>query len=316
MGAGLETSHWFTDQAFPCAVLKFDNQQPRDVHRHQFYELVLILAGRGRHITDRESYPIEAGDVFLLRDDMAHGYADTDRMVICNILFDPHRLQLPLAFLQDSPGYQALFRVEPRLRTHTRFHNRLHLPAEKLAEAEGMIARLQEALDGRQPGYRFQAFARLMDLIVFLSHCYAPTTESKQRPMLRVGAVLSYIEQHYREPLSVRQLAQIAGMSESTLTRTFRRVVGRSPIAHVVHVRILHASELLQRGNVRVTEAAFECGFDDSNYFSRQFRQVTGLTPREFRSRANHGFGKKRSVSRHTPIGSSLPPPARTPRSR
>jgi AraC-like DNA-binding protein len=281
----LEAATVFADMAFPLALIRNDDHAPCPVHSHGFHELVLILAGRGRHVTDREEYPIEAGDVFLLRDDMAHGYANTERMTLYNILFDPHRLRLPLVHLQDSPGYQALFRVEPELRKHDRFRNRLRLSEEELAEAAGMIARLQEELGRQKPGYRFQACADLMDLIGFLSRCYSRTVHPSARPPLRMGEVLSYIEQHYREPITVRQLTRIAGMSESTLLRTFRRVLGRSPIEHVIRVRILHASEWLQRGDSRVTEVAFECGFSDSNYFSRQFRKVMGSTPRAFRLR-------------------------------
>ena len=74
-------------------------------------------------------------------------------------------------------------------------------------------------------------------------------------------------------------------MSESTLMRTFQRVMKRSPVDHVIRVRISRACQLLQRPETRITEVAFQCGFNDSNYFSRQFRKVTGLTPRQFRSR-------------------------------
>ena len=71
----------------------------------------MILTGQGRHVTDAGEYPIQAGDVFLIRDQMAHGYADTRDMTLVNILFDPHRLQLPLSDLRDLPGYLVLFRV-------------------------------------------------------------------------------------------------------------------------------------------------------------------------------------------------------------
>jgi AraC-like DNA-binding protein len=100
-----------------------------------------------------------------------------------------------------------------------------------------------------------------------------------------MGEVLSYIEQHHTEPITVQQLMRLAHMSESSLMRTFRRVLNRSPIEHVIRVRVLKAAEWLRRGNVRVTEAAFGCGFSDSNYFSRQFRQIMGVRPREYRAR-------------------------------
>lgn len=276
---------FFPDGDFPLACMRIDNHRATDVHRHDFYELVVILAGRGRHITDREEYTLEAGDVFLLRGHMAHGYADTEHMTLVNILFDPDRLALPMPLLRDLPGYHALFRIEPRLRTYDRLRSRLRLNGEDLAEVAGIIARLQHELTRKAPGYRFQACAHLMHLIGFVSRCYSHPDRNTERPFLRLGEVLSYIELHYRDPITVAQLTRLAHMSESSLMRQFQRVLSRSPIEHVIRVRILKAAEHLQRGDVRVTEAAFACGFTDSNYFSRQFRRVMGTSPREYRLR-------------------------------
>lgn len=286
----LKSAAVFADNSFPLACVRINDHKACGIHCHEFHEIVVILTGHGRHVTDREEYPIEAGDVFLLRDNMAHGYADTDRMTLVNILFDPKRLALPMDYLRDLPGYHALFKVEPRLRTYNRFRNRLHLPEEKLAEAAGIIARLQQELERKTPGYRFQAGAHLMSLIAFVSRCYSLSERQMDRPLLCMGEVLSYIEQHYIDPITVQQLMRIAHMSESSLMRTFRRVLNRSPIEHVIRVRVLKAAERLLRGDIRVTEAAFEYGFSDSNYFSRQFRQIMGVSPRDYRAR--HGRQK------------------------
>ncbi len=285
----LKSAAHFSDNAFPLACMRIEDHRDLGIHSHEFHEMVVILAGRGRHVTGREDYSIEAGDVFLLRADMAHGYEDTDRMTLVNILFDPKRLALPMDLLRDLPGYHALFRVEPHLRAYHGFRHRLRLSGEQLAEAAGLIARLQEELNRKAPGYRFQACAHLMHLIVFVSRCYGRSERPMDRPLLRLGEVLSFIEQHYREPVTVHQLARIAGMSESSLMRAFRRVLGRSPIEHVIRVRVQKAAEWLRRGDVRITEAAFHCGFSDSNYFSRQFRQVMGVSPREYRARRSAG---------------------------
>jgi AraC-like DNA-binding protein len=287
----------FRDDSFPLACLRIADHRACAIHSHEFHELVVILTGHGRHVTDRGEYSLDAGDVFLVRGNMAHGYADTDRMTLVNILFDPKRLELPMADLRDLPGYHALFRVEPRLRAYDRFRSRLHLSEEELAEAAGQIARLEEELTRMAPGYRFHACAHLMSLIGFVSRCYSHSARLTNRPLLRMGEVLSYIEGHYREPIAVRQLVRMARMSESTLMRTFRRVLSRSPIEHVIRVRIDKAAELLQRGDVRVTEAAFACGFSDSNYFARQFRRVMGVSPREYRGRFQEAQGGVQPVA-------------------
>jgi AraC-like DNA-binding protein len=273
----------FPEPGFPLAVLRQPRHGPVRRHRHDFHELVVILAGRGRHITDRGSCAIEAGDAFLIGPHGSHAYADTHDLALVNILFDPQRLRLPLAGLGDLPGYHALFRVEPRLRPRGGGPGRLRLASSELAAAAQQVARLQTELSGRRPGYRFAACACLMELILYLSRCYGRAPAPAARPALRIGAVLSHIEKHFAEPIRVGQLAQMAHLSESSLLRAFRQVMGTSPLDHVIRVRVGQAAELLRQGDVRVTEAAFRCGFGDSNYFARQFRRVLGCSPREYR---------------------------------
>lgn len=279
----LTASKVFHDHGFPLSCLRHERHGATDLHSHDFHELVVILGGHGRHVTEAGNYPIQAGDVFLIRGDLAHGYADTDRMALVNILFDPRRLRLPTAGLADVPGYHALFRVEPRMRQADQFRHRLRLPPGDLAEAAEMIARLTNELDRKTPGYRFAAVTHLMSLIGFLARGYFRTPRADRRPLRKMSEVLSFIDTHYQEPVTMERLTQLAGMSESTLTRAFHKIMGCSPIEHVIRVRIGRAADLLRRSGMRVTEAAFESGFADSNYFTRQFRKVMGVSPREYR---------------------------------
>ncbi len=122
-----------------------------------------------------------------------------------------------------------------------------------------------------------------MQLIGHVSRCCSQTQTSEQRPLMQMGRLLSYMEEHYHEPVTIRQLTKVAGMSESALMRSFRRMVNHSPMDYLIRLRVARACDLLQHGDMRVTEVAYECGFNDSNYFSRQFRRVMGQTPREYR---------------------------------
>lgn len=286
MISSIKTSEVFEDRDFPLSCRRHENHSSSALHRHDFHELVVILSGHGRHITDEEDHPVQAGDVFLIRGDRAHGYADTDRMALTNILFDPRRLRLPMNELRDVSGYHSLFRIEPGLRRTERFRSRLRLAEDELAEADRLILQLNEELDHKRPGYRFVACAHLMHLVAYLSRCYSREGRRSNHFLPRMGEVLSFIEQHYQEPITIEQLMKLGHMSESTLMRGFRRVLDRSPIEHVIRVRIAHAEEILQhREDLRITDVAFECGFTDSNYFSRQFHRLTGLSPRAYRMR-------------------------------
>jgi AraC-like DNA-binding protein/quercetin dioxygenase-like cupin family protein len=281
---GKKIAPLFAEKDFPLKVMRIASHAASGLHGHDFHELVVILGGSGRHVTTEEAYPIAQGDVFLISGETEHQYEDPRSLSLVNILFFPKVLRLPMAELGGLPGYQVLFLVEPKLRGQHRFRGRLQLTTKQLTEAEHLIERMEEELDQRRPGYRFMARTHLMHLIGYLSRCYADAGgASEHRPLFRLGEVLSHIENHYAEPITVEQLAQMASMSESSLMRTFRKVTGKSPIDYVIHVRVARAAELLQRDDANVTEVAFRCGFTDSNYFSRQFRRLRGRSPREYR---------------------------------
>jgi transcriptional regulator GlxA family with amidase domain len=67
------------------------------------------------------------------------------------------------------------------------------------------------------------------------------------------------------------------------LFRIFRQIMGRSPIDYLIRLRIHKAAQLLRREPMRVKEVSAAVGFTDSNYFTRQFRNVMGASPREYR---------------------------------
>lgn len=275
---------YFSERDFPLQIVRVA-EEDLERHSHDFTELVLILSGSGRHLTDKGDYPIATGDVFVIRSHMWHGYADTCKLSLVNVLFSPRRLNLPLSDLGDVPGYHALFRLEPHL-SGRRQAGALRLSPAQLGQAVTMLDRLEQELSRQGPGHRFLARAHLMELIGWLSRCYAPSNAPENQSLLGLGRVLSYMEQHMHERISVASLARVAAISESTLTRTFRSILGHPPGDYLIQLRISKAMEMLQRDDLRITDVAARCGFDDSNYFSRQFRLVAGRTPREYRKTA------------------------------
>ena len=98
-----------------------------------------------------------------------------------------------------------------------------------------------------------------------------------------MGRLLSWIEAHLHEPLSVPLLAERAGMSVRSFHRHFRAATGHAPLDYVLRQRMATAKELLRADPaVRIGEVAARCGFEDSNYFSRVFRSHAGVAPRDF----------------------------------
>ena len=96
---------------FPLRVVRYDHRRNRRMHQHDFFELVLVTSGHARHVTPNGSCDISEGDVFLIRPGTAHAYEAVSDFSLVNLIYAPQLL--PLCDLAKSPGYQALFVLEP-----------------------------------------------------------------------------------------------------------------------------------------------------------------------------------------------------------
>jgi AraC-like DNA-binding protein len=151
------------------------------------------------------------------------------------------------------------------------------------------VASLTETLEreiaAKEPAYAFHCTAAFMQIIGYLSRCYSQAQPPSLQPLLRMGSVIGYLEEHYASPVALAELARVAHMSRSSLQRFFKRSTGSSPVAYLIRLRVRKACELLRSGDQTVTEIAFRVGFTDSNYFARQFSRVMGESPRDYRRR-------------------------------
>ena len=104
-----------------------------------------------------------------------------------------------------------------------------------------------------------------------------------QRPSRGVPAALVHIDQYYAKPLTVKQLAAIAGLSAFHFIRSFHASVGQTPHQYLRARRIDRARELLVTTAMPITEICDAVGFQSLGSFSALFRRLTGETPAAFR---------------------------------
>jgi AraC-like DNA-binding protein len=260
-----------------------------ETHTHGFSELVLVLRGSGMHLSPAGDYPIGAGDVFVLHGNQAHGYSNTADLELVNILFRLDELAIPLLDIGALPGYHALFTLEPIFRRRDSFESRLRLTPDQQGQITELVHHLTLEYQSTAPGRRFAAVAYFMLLVASLSRDFSHTDEPAAQPLLRLGRVIGHMQQHYADPLTLDDLANIGCLSRRTLTREFRKALGCSPIDYLIRVRIERAQAFLRTAELSIHEVALAVGFSDSNYFTRQFRATVGCSPRDFRAQGGRG---------------------------
>lgn len=113
-----------------------------------------------------------------------------------------------------------------------------------------------------------------------------PSASGAHPAYQRLVAVDEHIRKHFSDALSMKELTCIAGMSVAQLERYCKRVFHLTPRQMIHKARLEHAHRLLNTG-LPITDIALQCGYTDHSAFTRQFKMLTGHTPRQYRE--THG---------------------------
>ena len=132
--------------------------------------------------------------------------------------------------------------------------------------------------------YREAVLAHLTLLLVGVSRLAVDVVEDlrlQDEPLL--AEVFGVIEEHYGEPLSLKDVAQAVSLTPGHLTTVVRRKTGRTVQQWILERRMAQARRLLVETHLAVEEVARRVGYSDPGYFVRHFRRAHGATPRGWR---------------------------------
>ena len=95
--------------------------------------------------------------------------------------------------------------------------------------------------------------------------------------------ITDYINNHYKEPLTLKQISDAVFISEAYLSHLFKRDAGLSPMQYMMQRRIGEAQSLLVETSLQIADISDELGFSSDAHFSKMFKKYVGITPKEYR---------------------------------
>ena len=145
------------------------------------------------------------------------------------------------------------------------------------------------------------AYMKLMEIFTLIGreyyrnqvHAHGQSEHASRDDYETVAAVLSYIDTHFGETISLDKAAELSGFSKYYFSRLFKQITNTTFCDYLVHKRISAAQTLLAT-DMPITDIAFQAGFNNLTSFNRSFRKCTGCSPSEYRSRVREEqFGEK-----------------------
>ncbi|MBQ8194368.1 MAG: helix-turn-helix domain-containing protein [Oscillospiraceae bacterium] len=278
--------NYFTnDESFPFFIQYGGHDDSMFIHGHaDFSELVIVMDGTAEHIVENERFVVKKGDVFVMGRDIRHGYNNAEDFRICNIMFRPEALLNGDHDIKQYAGFHALFLLEAQINDAQGFSSRLKLSHSDFTELERLTNMAMEEYGADLPGKKTRLMSLFMQIVVMLSRLYdAP---AKLREIGGMAEAAAFMENHYMEDITIEQVLEISHYSQRHFIRLFSAAYNTTPQKYLMNIRIRRACALLRETALPITEIALRCGFSDSNYFSRAFRKVNGITPSQYRNTA------------------------------
>jgi len=254
------------------------------MHSHDFTELVIVTSGYALHQIDNETYAVSAGDVCVLSDDVFHGFHEAKDLNIYNVMFEHSKMSVQTNELKQIPGFQALFALDKLYTKDNSYKCRMKLSKNQLTEIEGLLEKMSHEYKIGSNGFRTMMQAYFTNLVILLSRYFDEGSSVVDDRISKIADAIAFIEKHFTDNLSINQLSSIAHLSDRHFTRIFSEIFDISPMEYIITLRLNYARLLLLQKDTSITEVSISCGFCDSNYFSRIFKKVCGMSPREFRN--------------------------------
>ena len=274
-------------------------QNPRHWHQHDCLEIAVITDGTAMHILNNQSAPIQEGDVLLIGPNLVHGYEECGGLGMYNVLYDPTKLPVPILDGMDIPIFQQFLPAkfeEPRNFTPkpiAHFSTR-----EALDAAIWKIDQIHYELTTISPGNMFAGFAHLLDFLATLLRLVEidePVPVPAQQWIFPLEETLSYLNKNYARHITLPALMKMSNLSRRNFQYKFKRLTGHTLTDYLLRKRLAEAkAKLLQDPNASILGVAFDCGFEDAGYFTRQFRKAFGVPPGRFRRDFGNSTSRRR----------------------
>ncbi len=271
-----------TEQAWLLYITetRYSEEWNSSLHTHDCTELFLITGGHGFFHVDSAVIPVTADDFIIVNGGVPHTETSDRKAPMEYVVLGVEGLETR----SDSGGYTVIHRF-----------------SEQRQASACMRMLLQEAESAR-PGYEAVCH-NLLQIILLLVRRREAAALRPVAPGPKASRECSlvrwYIDGHFKENLSLEQLAAVANLSKYYLAHAFQKEYGLSPIRYLTRRRIEESRFLLAETDHSLTHIARVLGFSSLSYFSQAFRRIEGVSPREYRQRCR-GRQKK--------TGGAVPP--------
>lgn len=248
-----------------------------NMHIHDCYEIYYSISGGKQFLIDNRFYDINPGDLFIINQFESHYLSQINNMVHERIIISIHP-----DFLKEISTSKTDLSYCFTERSHI-FNHRISLNKEQQHRFLYFIGKITTSNELGSDIIERAAAMEMMVMInsLFINNHHAEIADSSFQYNQQVQEILSYINEHITESITVEQLAEQFYISTSYICRIFKATTGTTINKYINARRITIAKSLLATG-LGVSEVCEKCGFNDYSNFLKAFTKAVSISPKKY----------------------------------
>lgn len=235
-------------------------------HHHPHYEIYYMKDGGCRYNIDDRSFDIESGDLVFIPKGIIHrvNYATTSHSrLLINFTED----YIPADVMEKWPDGRFLFRSR-----------------EIARYAEDILNKIEQEYALNDEYTKSVLKCHTAELL-YLMLRHPGSLEAATTGNELVDSIVKYVKQNYTTEIKLSSVAKMKSVSQEHLSRIFKNATGFGFNEYVTLLRLRKADELIRtQPGMSISEIAYECGFNDGNYFSYKYKKMYGFSPMKARN--------------------------------
>lgn len=254
-------------------------------HWHNSFEFGTLVKGELDFYTDETCLKLKKGDCIFVNSNVLHMAKQTNLQEPATMI----GVGFPASPFPGGSIFHKYFQPVMKMSLQGFRIEASNLHGMKISQLLGDICEMWD----ETYGYELHCLSLLSQLwlenLAYISeknHTFV-IRETPLHHGVMVKQMISYIQEHFADNITIQALTEHAHVSRSECFRSFRRYTGKKPMEYINEYRLLQAAGLLRDTNLSISEVGSSCGFGSSSYFGKLFRKKYGVTPLEYRKESS-----------------------------
>ncbi len=246
-----------------------------DWHMHEEYEIYMTLEGERTYYVGEKEYIVKKGEIIFINEQVPHKTITDKGNVGFVLQFNPltatsDAQKSVMHFINYATNDVYIFKTE------TPINNELSLSLKSIIAENSEKGKFFENFIVSDV-YKIFAILYRYDII--------KNTESFRftKEIAKIQPVISYINEHYHEKLTLEQMSELVNFDKSHFCRVFKKCVNTSLVDYINYIRVCKAEKLIVSTNKSIAEIAEETGFSSVAYFTKTFKAIKSCTPTQYK---------------------------------